>query len=114
MRTDQNKNKRQNVIGNSLLLHDKADFSVGQYGLHHRAAHRDLLRQISDFHFEVTFVGQKKYYAFCTLHCRRNGSNLFQITADAHPGVSGVSKDQKFCEKFKNTHCQVDHPAKIE
>ena len=38
----------------------------------------------------------------------------FQITADAHPGVSGVSKDQKFCEKFKNTHCQVDHPAKIK
>ena len=38
----------------------------------------------------------------------------FQITADAHPRVSGVSKDQKFCEKFKNTHCQVDHPAKIE
>ena len=38
----------------------------------------------------------------------------FQITADAHPGVPGVSKDQKFCEKFKNTHCQVDHPAKIE
>ena len=35
-------------------------------------------------------------------------------TADAHPGVSGVSKDQKFCEKFKDTHCQVDHPAKIE
>ena len=38
----------------------------------------------------------------------------FQITADAHPGVSWVSNDQKFCEKFKNTHCQVDHPAKIE
>ena len=38
----------------------------------------------------------------------------FQITADTHPGVSGVSKDQKFSEKFKNTHCQVDHPAKIE
>ena len=37
----------------------------------------------------------------------------FQITADAHPGVSWVSNDQKFCEKFKNTHCQVDHPAKI-
>ena len=35
-------------------------------------------------------------------------------TEDAHPGVSGVSKDQKFCEKFKNTHCQVDHPAKME
>ena len=35
-------------------------------------------------------------------------------TADAHPGVSGVSNDQKFCEKFKNTHCQVNHPAKIE
>ena len=49
MRTDQNKNKRQNVIGNSLLFHDKADFSVGQYGLHHRAAHRDVfLSQISD------------------------------------------------------------------
>jgi hypothetical protein len=27
----------------------------------------------------------------------------FQITADAHPGVSGVSKYQKFCDKFKNT-----------
>ena len=38
----------------------------------------------------------------------------FQITADAHPGVSWVSNDQKFCEKFKNTQCQVDHPAKIE
>ena len=38
----------------------------------------------------------------------------FQITADAHPGVSGVSKDQKFCEKFKNTRCQVDYPAKME
>ena len=38
----------------------------------------------------------------------------FQITADAHPGVSWVSNDQKFCENFKNTHCQVDHPAKIE
>ena len=38
----------------------------------------------------------------------------FQITADAHPGVLGVSKDQKFSEKFKNTHCQVAHPAKIE
>ena len=49
-----------------------------------------------------------------SFHCRRNGSNLFQITADAHPGMSGVSKDQKFCEKFKNSHCQVDHPAKIE
>ena len=48
------------------------------------------------------------------VHCRRNGSNLFQITADAHPGVSGVSKHQKFCEELKNTNCQVDHPAKIE
>ena len=35
-------------------------------------------------------------------------------TADTDPGVSGVSRDQKFYEKFKNTHCQVDHPAKIE
>ena len=54
-----------------------------------------------------------------TFHTGRNRFNLFQIsfsanTADAQPGVSGVSKDQKFCEKFKNTHCQVDHPAKIE
>ena len=52
-------------------------------------------------------------------HTGRNCFTLFQIsfsgnTADAHPEVSGVSKDQKFCEKFKNTHCQVDHPAKIE
>ena len=38
----------------------------------------------------------------------------FQITVDAHPGVSGVSKDQKFCDEFKNTHYQVDHPAIIE
>ena len=29
------------------------------------------------------------------VHCRRNGSNLFQITADPHPGVSVVSKDQE-------------------
>ena len=36
---------------------------------------------------------------------------MFQITTDAHPGVS---KGQKFCEEFKNTHCQVDHPAKVE
>ena len=35
-------------------------------------------------------------------------------TADAHLGMSGVSRDQKFCDKFKNTHCQLDHPAKIE
>ena len=34
-------------------------------------------------------------------HCRRNVSNLFQITADAHPGIPGVSKDQKFCEELK-------------
>ena len=53
------------------------------------------------------------------IHTGRNCFNLFQMsfsanTADAHPWVSGVSKDQKFCEKFKNTHCRVDHPAKIE
>ena len=35
-------------------------------------------------------------------------------TADTDPGVSGVSRDQKFYEKFKSTHCQVDHLAKIE
>ena len=56
MRTDQNKNKRQHVIGNSLLFHDKADFSVGQYGLHHRAADRDLLSQISDMDFSSTLL----------------------------------------------------------
>ena len=38
----------------------------------------------------------------------------FQITADAHPGMSWVSNDQKFCEKCKKTTCQGDHPAKIE
>ena len=52
-------------------------------------------------------------------HTWRNCFNLFQIsfsanTTDAPPGVSGESKDQKFCEKFKNAHCQVDHPVKIE
>ena len=35
-------------------------------------------------------------------------------TADAHPGVSGMSKAQKLYDRFKNTHCQVDNPAKIE
>ena len=55
----------------------------------------------------------------CSTHTGRNCFNLFQIsfsanTADAHPEVSGVSKDHRFYEKFKNTHCQVDHPAKIE
>ena len=53
------------------------------------------------------------------VHTGRNCFNLFQLlfsasTADAHPGVSGVSKDQKICEKFKNTHCQVNHPAIME
>ena len=53
------------------------------------------------------------------IHTGKNCFNLFQIlfsanTADTDPGVSGVSKDQKFYEKLKNTHCQVDHPAKIE
>ena len=62
----------------------------------------------------MTLVGE---YQYC--HTGRNCFNLFQIsfsanTADTDPGVSRVSKDQKFCEKFKNTHCQVDHPAKIE
>ena len=28
-------------------------------------------------------------------------------------GVSGVIRPE-FCEKFKNTHCQIDHPAIIE
>ena len=50
-----------------------------------------------------------------TLHTGRNCFNLFQIsfsanTADTDPGVSGVSKDQKNCEKSETTHCQVDHP----
>ena len=40
-------------------------------------------------------------------HTGRNCFNLFQIsfsayTAETDPGMSGVSKDQK----FKNTHCQ--------
>ena len=60
-----------------------------------------------------------KFYPILTFLTGRNCFNLFQIlfsanTADTDPGVSGVSKDQKFYEKFKNTHCQVDHPAKIE
>ena len=55
-------------------------------------------------------------YAVCT---GRNRSYLFQtqwfqITADTHPGVSGVLKDQKYYEKFKNIHCQVDHSPIIE
>ena len=46
-------------------------------------------------------------------HEPRTCCNLFQIsfsanTTDAHP------KDQIFCEKFKNTHGQVDHSDKIE
>ena len=40
-------------------------------------------------------------------HCRRNGSYMFQITADTHPGVLGVSKDQTFFEEFENTDCQA-------
>ena len=34
-------------------------------------------------------------------HIGRNCFNLFQITADADPGVS---KDQKICEKLKKIH----------
>jgi hypothetical protein len=65
-------------------------------------------RLLFGFHSIIAISGPPIY------HCRRNGSNLFQITADAHPGVSGVSKDQKLCEKFENTYCQVDHLAKNE
>ena len=39
---------------------------------------------------------------------------LSAITADTDPGVSGVSRDHKSYEKFKNIHCQIDHLAKIE
>ena len=28
---------------------------------------------------------------------------------DTDPGDSGVSKDQKICEEFRTTNCQVDH-----
>ena len=61
----------------------------------------------------------RHYFLEFHLHTGRNCFNLFQIsisanTADTDPGVSRVSKVQKFCEKFKNTNCQVDHPAKIE
>ena len=64
-------------------------------------------------------VLKPNYFKKQCSHTGRNRFNLFQIsfsanTADAHSGVSGVSKDQKFCEKFKNTHCQVDHQAKME
>ena len=38
---------------------------------------------------------------------------IFSKHWDTDLGVSGVSKDQKCFEKFKNSHCQVDHPAKI-
>ena len=53
------------------------------------------------------------------MHTGRNCFDLFQIsfsatTADTDPGMSKVSKDQKFYEKFKNAHCQVDHSAKME
>ena len=61
----------------------------------------------------------EKQDAGSTAHTGRNCFNLFQIsfsanTADTDPGVSGVSKDQKNCEEYKNTHCQVDHPPIIE
>jgi hypothetical protein len=47
-------------------------------------------------------------------HTGRNCINLFQIsysanTMDKDPGISGVSKDQKNGEIYKNTHCQVNH-----
>ena len=62
-------------------------------------------------------------YAHLIRHTGRNCFSVFQIsfsdwllanTADAHPGVSRVSKDQKFIEEFKNTHYQVYHPPIIE
>ena len=45
-----------------------------------------------------------------TLHTGRNCFNLFQISFSANitntdPGISGVSKDQRNCEKSKTTHC---------
>ena len=66
------------------------------------------------FHI-VILLGTEKIYDLSTVGgityiCFK----WFQITADAHPGVSWVANDQKDCEKFKNTHCQVYFPAKIK
>ena len=41
----------------------------------------------------------------------KNNLSIYKVTADSLPGVS---TDQKFCEELKNTHCQVDHLARIE
>ena len=61
--------------------------------------HQKVFLTSIPFAFMGKFFGQqqKKWciYTVYLQHCRRNGSNLFQITADAHPGVSGVSKHQK-------------------
>ena len=92
----------------SLLLDGSGIYKIG-------AILAPLTTAISFLYQSFVQLGQNVY----EVHTGRNRFNLFQIsfsgnTEDAHPGVSGVTKDQKFCEKFKNTHCQVDHPAKIE
>ena len=53
------------------------------------------------FHIKKCNMKHFRWVEVLWRHSRKNGSNLFQITADAHPGVSWVSKDQKFCEKLK-------------
>ena len=61
----------------------------------------------------------KLLFDFLQIHTGRNCFNLLQIsfsanTTDKDQGVSGVSRDQKNCEKSKTTHCHVKHSPIIE
>ena len=114
------------------LLHDlnnafRYNFGLQQFFNSH-VVHPENLVYTNLFYINYTgptilYIG--KFYTIFSpiIHTGRNCFNLFQIsfsdcssvnTADAHPGVSGVSKDHKFCEELKNTHCQVDHPPIME
>ena len=100
------------LITNSLSYRQEEAFSFVS-NLRPQLLGLCLWRKVSNIFFSDWYLLNSCCCSRNIVHCRRNGSNLFQITEEAHPGVSGVSKDQKFCEELKSIHCQVDHPAKL-
>ena len=70
--------------------------SILKYGIYY--INSAISKVISKVSFYQNTVGGIAHICF---------KQWFQITADAHPGLSGVSKDQKFSEKFKNTHSTI-------
>ena len=73
------------------------------YVLHNGPRPVSLVQVLNIWNYsEDVMVQNNKWILFCHTLCKYT---VGEITADAHPGVSGVSKDQIFCKEFKNVHC---------